>query len=632
MGEVNDQGASNKGSEIAVKIVGIAMAVYHMVSSQYIFLGDIEQRNIHLGFALLLIFLTSLRGNIRIAKIWALLLAAFSAIAVIYVAVFYVDLEMRAMFNTTMDLIIGVILIVVVIEATRQAFGVVLPLVALFSVAYFFLGHFLPGFLRTAELLPSKVIPALSIGLTGIYGVALGVSASYIFLFVLFGSILQVSGATGFFIEVGKLVGRRIRSGPAMSAVVTSALVGTTTGSIGANIVTTGSFTIPLMKSVGYKPECAGAIEAAASNGGQIMPPVMGAAAFAMAGITGIPYLSIALAAAIPAIVYFGLVGLYAFLQAAKLGIRPRVETVNYREMFLRAPLFIVPLGLIIYLLFLGKPLMYCAFWASICAIALSLIRGSTRPSLKRWVDGFTQGAIAGAQIGAACACLGLILETMTGTGLGIKLPELVEAWSGGNMLVALMITSIASIILGMGVSTIGVYLLVAMVTAPILLRMGLGTLQAHFFVFFYAVFAMVTPPVGMGAILASKVAGARYLPTANEAVKASLGGFLLPFLIVWNPELVLESSGSPFWLVSFRLITCGILLIALETSFVGYYIRITQSWERIALCLSGLCLVAYFIEQNIMLSFVGSGIFVAITIEQLARLLSNKEDYVWSR
>ncbi|MBW1804573.1 MAG: TRAP transporter fused permease subunit, partial [Deltaproteobacteria bacterium] len=437
MPEVNERAESDKWLNTGLKIIATIMVLYHLINTQYFIFGGIEHRNVHLGFSLLLIFLNSMRGRNRNIKLFGLAAIILVLGSVLYVGYLYEDLEMRAMFNTKLDLAVGVILILVVLEGSRRGVGNVLPVFAIFLIAYFLLGRYFPGAFQTAAIPPKKIIPALSIALTGIYGVALSVSASYIFLFVVFGTLLQTSGATGFFMELGRLAGRRIRSGPAISSVITSALMGTTTGSIGANIVTTGSFTIPLMKKAGYRPEQAGAIESAASNGGQIMPPVMGAAAFAMAAVTGFSYLKIIIAAIIPAILYFMTVGLYALLQAAKLGLRTITEEVDVKEMLLRAPLFILPVGLIVYLLVLGRPLMYCAFWAIISAMVLSLLRKQTRPSIGQWIKGFTDGAITGAGIGAATACLGLILESMTGTGLGIKLPELVETWSGGNMLIA---------------------------------------------------------------------------------------------------------------------------------------------------------------------------------------------------
>jgi TRAP transporter 4TM/12TM fusion protein len=272
--------------------------------------------------------------------------------------------------------------------------------------------------------------------------------------------------------------------------VVTSALVGTITGSVGANIATTGSFTIPLMKKAGYKPEEAGAIEAAASTGGQIMPPIMGAAAFAMAGVTGIPYLTIAVVAIIPAIIYFLVLALYAISRAGRRGLTTHVEEVDYKEMLLRSPLFFIPLAAIVFSLMNGKTLMYAAFSGIVSAILLSLIRRQTRGSLAGWIRGFTTGALSGAQIAASVGCIGIILQVITLTGVGIKLPALVEAWSGGNVSLALLIVAVVSIILGCGVSTLAVYLIVAIVAAPVMLNLGIPMLVAHFFIFYFACFS----------------------------------------------------------------------------------------------------------------------------------------------
>jgi len=601
---------------VAVLMAGVVMALYHLVSSQYLIVGGFKHQNVHLGLAFLLVFLVSLRDGTGKAKLLALAGIVLSLACTSYVAVFYDALELRAMFNTPIDLVVGVILIILVLEGTRRAFGLILPIIAFIAISYCFLGYLLPGPFRAMQVSPIKIIPALSIGFRGIYGIILAISANYIFLFVFFGAILQVSGATGFFMQVGRMAGRRLKAGPAMSSVVTSALVGTATGSVGANIATTGSFTIPLMKKAGYKPEQAGAIEAAASSGGQIMPPVMGAAAFAMSGITGIPYLHIVVAAVIPAILYFVVLGLYAQFQATKLNLPNMVEPIDFREMLLRAPLFLIPIGLIVYFLIIGNTLMYSAFWGIISSILLSLARKQTRSSLKIWAEGFTKGALAGAQIGMSCACIGMVVETLMLTGMGVRLPGLVETWSGGNMGIALLIIMVISIILGMGVTTLAVYVLVAMVTAPVLMKMGMPLLSAHFFVFFYALFSMVTPPIGMGAVIASKLAGADYLKTASEAVKAAIAGFVLPFLIIWNPVLLLKPVGSPL-LIAIRIVACLIVLIALEATLVNCYLAIMRLWERVVLGISVAAIMGYFITEILPLLIAGGALFILVTITQ---------------
>ena len=606
--------------DIVIAVIGVTMAMYQLISSQYLFTDFVRHMNIHLGFALLLIFLVSFKNSRKIGRWLALGLMALSLISVGYVHIFADALQMRATFNTPLDLVIGVLLILLVLVAAYVSFGPLLVVVAGLAILYVFLGHHLPGFFRTMEINPTRAIANLSIGLSGVYEL-LTLSANFIFLFVLLGAILQVSGGTEFFIQVGRLAGGRLTSGPAMSAVVTSALAGTIMGSIGANIATTGSFTIPLMKRVGYKPEQAAAIEAAASSGGQIMPPVMGVAAFAMAGITGIPYLKIVVAAIIPAILYFLVVGLYTQFRAMALTNLSRVvEPVDVREMLLRVPLFVVPLGVIVYLLTAGHSLMYCAFWGIIFAIAISLIRKQTRASLSDWIKGFTSGAVAGAQIAAAVALVGMIVRVLIMTGMAVRLPGAVEAWSGGILIIALVIVMIISIILGMGMATLAVYLTVAMVAAPVLLKMGLGLLQAHFFVFFFAIFSAVTPPIAPGAIIASKLAGARYLPTALEAVKASLAGFVLPFLIIWYPELLLQFGSSSVFLAVIRLLSCLVLLVTLEVAIVNHYLMPLKHWERISFVICAAFFIGFFVTKGAALLVAGVILFISLTVLQVVR------------
>jgi TRAP transporter 4TM/12TM fusion protein len=594
------------------------MAVYHLISSQYILTTVVRHTNIHLCFAFLLIFLITIKESKKIGKLLGFGLIGLTAVSIGYVIVFANELQLRAMWNTPLDLVIGVALIVLVFVGTYRAFGPLLVIISGIAVVYIFLGHHLPGFLHIMDMEPMRIIANLSIGLVGGIYQVLPMSANFIFLFILLGAVLQVSGATEFFTQVGRLAGRRLKAGPAMSAVVTSALVGTIMGSVGANIATTGSFTIPLMKKIGYKPEQAGAIEAAASSGGQIMPPVMGVAAFAMSGITGIPYVTIMLAAIIPALLYFMVLGLYVHFRAMGLDISRESESLDFKEMALRAPLFFVPLGAIVYFLMGGHSLMFCAFWAIISNMVLSLLRKQTRASLRDWVKGLTKGAIAGAQIAMAMACVGMLLRVLIVTGMAVRLPGAVEMWSGGSLVAALLIVMVISIILGMGMTSLAVYLILATVAAPVLLRMGLDILQAHFFVFFFACFSFVTPPIAPGAIIASKIAGARYIKTAIEAVKASLGGFVLPFLFILNPVLLLQPAG-PIPIAIMRLTASLFLLVALEIVVVNQYINPLKLWERATFLLCAAVIIGYFATQSIIVFVAGLGIFIALTFNQIA-------------
>jgi len=572
------------------------MVLYQFISTQHILLGSYQHQNAHLFFALTLVFLSTLKKG-AVFRPFMLILILASIVCTGYVHFYFEELLNRRMFNNLPDLIIGVILVIVVLEATRESFGLVLPILCMFFIAYGFFGHYLPGTFRTMDLPTGKLIASLGIGFKGIYGKILSVSANVIFLFVVFGGVLQASKATSFFKEFGKLAGKRVRGGPALSAVVTSSLIGSVTGSVGANIVTSGSFTIPLMKKTGYSPEQAGAIEAAASSGGQIMPPLMGAAAFLMADMLNIPYLRIAAAAIIPALLYYFSLGVYTVLQANKAALPRSKQKIDSKEMIQTALLFFIPLVVLVVFLTQNYSPQTCVFWASISLILASFVRVRTRSSLREWLRGFIKGAVAGSQIGVVCACMGIIVSTLVFTGMGIKIPAAIEIWSHGSLLMSLLICMVISIFLGMGVSTVTIYLLVAMVAAPALIRMGLDPLQAHFFVFFYACFSFITPPVALGALIASGLAGGRYLSTALESSKAGLAGFALPFLIIANPILILQPQAPSTALTG--LVSSVLILALLEGLVVGFWIKKPDFYE---VFLSFVCL-AMFLGQ-----FVSTG------------------------
>ena len=602
--------------------VGIAMGLYQMVSSQYLFVEPLEHQNIHLAFALVLSFLNALKTS---KKRWFsfLLLAMIllSLLSTAYVQVFYHELQTRVMFNTAMDLVISVILIILVLEATRECFGIILPIIALIFVAYAFFGYLLPGVMRGGKILPTELASYLCIGLSGVYGPILNVSANMIFLFVLFGGLMSASGATRFFLEMGKLAGRRLRGGPAITAVASSTMMGMVTGQAGANVAITGTFTIPLMKSVGYKPEQAGAIEAAASTGGQIMPPIMGAAAFIVADVMGVSYVYLITIAILPAALYFLTMGIYVQLQAMKLNISQARVQVDVREILLSAPTFFIPLIIIIILLMQGYSVGYVACWAIVSNIIVGLIRKKTRPSLGQWIEGFATGAARGATIGVACGTIGLIVMTVSLSGLGIKFPALVELLSRGNMVLALVMTMIATIILGCGMPTMAAYMLVAIVAAPVLLEIGVGVVPTHFFIFMFACFSFITPPVGIAAMIGAKMAESSYMKTAIEALKAGLAGFLLPFMFIFCPILLLQTQ-EPLPATT-GVAAVLMVLLASQIAIVGYYLNHLNMWNRALFAICALSLMAHIMTYRYAFFIIGVILFATLTMWQIMELRS---------
>lgn len=529
-------------TDLAIVVVGFAMFLYHMVSTQYLFVGTFEHQDIHLAFMLLLIFLGTLarsEGAWQRALQTGLIVLSLGVTGYVFFNLNH--LEEVVGFPERVDVIIGVLLIALVVEATRQAWGMTLPLVATVFVLYFIFGDSLPGALHHKGFSFDYIVSYLSIGLSGIYGIFLGISANQVFLFVVFGSLLGIIKINDFFFELGKSVGRVFQGGPGQTAVVSSALVGMVTGAAVANVAITGAFTIPFMKRVGYRPEIAGAIEATASTGGQIMPPVMGAGAFLMAAFLGVPYAEVMLAAVIPAILYFWCCILGVQFISVSEGIKAPKEIVDKGLIYRRLPLFLVPLTVLIVMLVMRYSPANAAFWTIIVAVTLSCLSKETRPAPGELIRCLARGAVVGAQIGISLAIVGLMAQTLITTGLGSKIAGLVEVFSGGSILLALILTMVVSIVLGCGIPTSAAYALVAIVVVPGLVRLGVEPLSAHLFAFYFAVISALTPPVALASLAGAGIAGANYWKTSLSAFKLAISGFILPYLIVYNPFITLH-------------------------------------------------------------------------------------------
>ena len=597
-----------------IMIVAVVGALYHLICTQWLFQTFLEHQNNHFAFSVLLVLLVAIKKR---PKSWPYLvtLIVIGLVATGYVKFFFSDLQERAGFPTNVDVVIGILLIFIALEVSRQAFGYAIPVLALIFISYDLFGHYLPDPFYHMRFDLKYIISNLSIGLQGMYGTALSVSVNYIFLFFLFGGILQNSGAIDFFSTLGSLAGRKLKGGPAQTAVVSSALVGSVTGSALANVAITGAFTIPMMKRVGYKPKHAAAIEAAASVGGQVMPPIMGAQAFLMSAVTGISYVEIMIAAVIPAILYFVGIGFYVELKARSLNITPVIEEVDIRGMLIRMPCFVVPIGLLVILLVQGYTPMFCAFWGVISLVATNIIIDyitDKRFYFKKLIDGLTMGAIGGAKIGVTSAVIGFLLASMTMTGIGVKLSGMVAVWSGGSLLAACVITMFVSILFGMGVPTMVAYALVALMVAPALMNMGVSLLQAHFFCMFFAVFSNLTPPVALAALVGSGIAGSNYFKTAMLGFSMALIAFILPYLIIWNPALIMQPENAFVGVMSIVAVLFAMLAMAIV--FNNYYIREVTFLQRVLFGLAAVLLLWYaFTVQNIFM-YAGVALMVVLT------------------
>lgn len=512
-------------------------------------------------------------------------LAGLSIMVCAYLALENQELVARSGSPTTVDLVMGALAILLVIELARRATGWGLITVCILALGYAFAGPYLPGFLAHRGYGATRLIEHLYLSTEGIWGIPLGVSADFVYLFVLFGAVLEVAGGGALLIAMANKVAGRTRGGPAKTAAVASALMGSLSGSAVANVVTTGTFTIPLMKRAGFQPFFAGAIEAAASTGGQLMPPVMGAGAFILATWTNIPYLDVAVAAIIPALLYYTALLAAIHFRAARMGIEPAQE--QQTEKILSRLHLLLPLVIIVTLLGSGRSPMRAAFWGVASALIMALLRPETRPSPQQMGQIMERAGRGAVQVAAACAAAGIVVGVASLTGIGLRMSELIITLSQGNLFGALVLTAMGSIVLGMGLPTTAAYVVLAALGAPALVQLGVPLLAAHLFIFYYGCISNVTPPVSLAAFAAAGISGAPPIKTALYAAMLAGAGFVVPFMFVYGPELLMV--GPPVQ-IGIATITAVLGVIGLAAGGVGFARKRLAPWERVlALAAAGL-------------------------------------------
>ena len=489
--------------------------------------------------------------------------------------------------TTAIDSIFAFISVIIVLEATRRVIGWLLVSIPLALILYSIFGANLPGLLAHRGYDINRVVTYLYKTTEGIFGIPTAVAGTYVIIFIIFAAFLNNFGAGKVFVDLAYSLTRHATGGPAKGAVIASAMLGTISGSATGNVVTTGTFTIPLMKKVGYQPEFAGAVETAASCGGMIMPPVMGTVAFLMTEMTGIPYDKIVVAAAVPAVLYFCSVFTIVDLRTRKKGIgREDAATMGFDPFDWRKSYLFIPLILLIIFLLQRTSPPKAAIQAMLSVIALSFIFEKHR--LKEFVLKVGESIVSGvkktAPVACACFCAGLIVGLISLTGLGTKITDMLLILSGGNLLITLILTAVVSLVLSMGLPTSAVYIIVAIMLSPALIRLGVPLLPAHLFVFYFGMLSSLTPPVALGAYAAAGISGGDPNRTAFTGFKLALAGFIIPFAYVYNPALL--TIGHPAMIaVSFFVCLLGVFLLA---AFIeGYLLTTCRIWER------GLLLVA---------------------------------------
>ncbi|RXT07962.1 TRAP transporter permease [Ammoniphilus sp. CFH 90114] len=577
-----------------ISILAIGFSLYQIYASIFPPPPAQMHRSIHLAFALGLTFLlfpaTKKADRTKISLIDAGLSILSMAVSLYWVFNFEQLIQRIGNFNQV-DLIVGGIAILLVMEAARRVVGIPIVIIAGVFMLYALYGKDMPGFLHHRGVSVERLISHQFYTLEGIFGTPLSVSATFIFLFLLFGAFLEKTGVGAYFNDLALAVAGKRIGGPAKVAVFSSALQGTISGSSVANVVTSGAFTIPMMKKLGYRKEFAGAVEAASSTGGQIMPPVMGAAAFLMAEFTGIPYWEIALAAAIPAVLYFTGIWVMVHLEAKRIGLRGLTdeELPDKKEVWKKSYL-LLPIVAIIAFLMTGVSPIRAALYGIVVAILVGSFRKETRMSFRDILQALETGARSALGVAAATACAGIIVGVVTLTGVGLKFANGLLAFSGGLILLTLFLTMISSLLLGMGTPTTANYIITSTIAAPAIIALGKPVLAAHMFTFYFGIVADITPPVALAAFAASGIAKGKPMKTGVLSTKLAIAAFIIPYVFVMSPELLLIDAtwSETAWVVTTSLIG----MIGVSAGLIGYGYKPMSWWVRIMSVAAGLMLI----------------------------------------
>jgi TRAP transporter 4TM/12TM fusion protein len=580
------------GGLLAFSLFQLYTAIFGVYTAQI-------QRSIHLGFALALIFLLfpasknkKLKGKLQIAWYDAVL-ALGGMVVGSYWPLMINELVNRVGQLTTMDFAIGLLALILVLEATRRVVGLPITIIAIVFLLYGLFGPYMPGFLAHRGLTLERLVQTMFFTTEGILGTPLGVSSTFIFLFLLFGAFLVKTGVGQYFNDLACFIAGRRIGGPAKVAIFSSALQGTISGSSVANVVTSGSFTIPMMKKLGYRKEFAGAVEAAASTGGQLMPPIMGAAAFLMVEFigNGITYWDIAKAAAIPALLYFTGIWIMTHFEAKRIGLTGLPEEeIPKREEVLKKIYLLVPILAIIGLLMSGMSVTRSALIAVVITIVASAISKETRIGVRDFFDALVDGARTALGVAAATAAAGIIVGVVTKTGLGLKLANGLVGLAGNSILLTAVFTMIAALILGMGSPTTANYVITSTIASPALILLGVPDLAAHLFVFYFGIIADITPPVALAAFAASGVSGGEPIKTGVQSAKLAIAAFIIPYVFILSPELLMIDTTlfGTLWVV----VTSVTGMISIGAAMVGYWFRKLHWVERVLAVVTGLMLI----------------------------------------
>jgi TRAP transporter 4TM/12TM fusion protein len=600
---------------LTVAAIAVAMSVYHMYVAAF---GPPEAmifRGTHLIFALTLVFLlfptrpdAGIAGRIADAILlllgWGIVLHIFFNYDYFTNRIIYID-EL-----TSADKFWAVAAVIVVLEGTRRVLGWALPLTAIVFLVYaaFF-----------TQVKTPVLMEQLYFSTEGIFGSTLGVSASYVMLFVLFGAFMEKSGTGQLFMDFALSITGHTAGGPGKVSVISSSLFGTVSGSAVANVMVDGPLTIPLMKRSGFRPPFAAAVEATASTGGQIMPPVMGAAAFVMAEFLAVPYAQVALWALVPALLYYVAVFFAVHFEAKRHGLHgvprselPRFGTVMRERGHLFIPILVILVGLLY-----GYSAPLCALAGTLACMPVALARATTRVGItwRSVLDALQDGARNTLAVAMACACAGIVIGCVTITGLGITFTQIVVGLAQNALVLALVLTAIAGIVLGMGMPTTPAYIVMVALLVPALIKLGAPTPAAHMFAFYFAILSAITPPVALAVFAAASLAKADLWAAGWAAVRVGAAGFIVPFMFVYEPMLLLiVKDWSTDWLfATWAAVSATVGVICLAGGLFGWLLAAASMWQRIALLVAALCLI----KPGLLTDAIGLGLLAVVVAVQ---------------
>ena len=606
-----------------VAVVAVCWTCFQVYTAMFGLFPAMTQRMTTLAFGLFLCFICFKFKKNDTNKVpiydWILAIAAVSID--VYLIMTFDTLVKRGGNPTQTDIYFGILLIFLVLEATRRSVGKPLVIVAICFLLYAYFGRSLPGMISHRGYSINRIASQMFLTAEGIFGTPMAVMTTFVYSFVVFGSFLEVTGGAKLFINLAFALTGKYAGGPAKTAVVASGLLGTISGSGLANVVTTGTFTIPLMKECGYDPTFAGGVEASSSSAGQIMPPVMGAAAFIMAETTGLPYLTICISAAIPAVLYYMCVFLSVDFEARRCHLKtveadrvpPLLPTLK------RCYPLLLPIFTLIFMLCIGFTPLKASMYATIAMILTSFLSKETRLNVKRTFEALTKAAYNSVTVCIACAVCGIVTGVITLTGLGLKLSDLILRASGGHLFLTLLLTMIASIILGMGLPTTAKYIVLSAIASPALVRLGVPLVGAHLFILYFGVIAEVTPPVALTSYAAAAVARAPGVKTALQGLKISIGAFFIPFMFCYYPSLLIVDTSLGGMLQG--LYSSFVGMICLCGCSIGYFFGPLQMWKRVFMFLG----VALLMHPAFITDLLGGVVILIMILIQKGHIGSKK-------